>query len=243
MSLSTDLADGGRSYTKLLQNQAPGTYQSSVYSKETTKKIIPGTTTYSTYQKFGSPTTEPGQSKVYNYSEEYRTDSRNRSLRDLPPSPRSHRSSSPRSPSPHRSPSPVSFAQPPEPKNYSGSSHSSYTTRTLSPQPVQKFSPSDPSRIKWVLHFGMTRTKYYTLRDCNECVCRSEEVTWVAHATPPVTRRFPARLVSVLEVNTLWSFVLCIPVREVHGCVREMWREHVFRKRTYGAPHRVWTLE
>jgi len=141
-----DLVDGPRSYSKLLQNQSPGTYQTSVYSKETTKKVIPGTTTYSTYQKYGSPTTDPGQSKVYNYSEEYRTDSRNRSLRDLPPSPRSHRSTSPRSPSPHRSPSPVSFAQPPEPRNYS-SSHSTYTNKTLSPQPVQKFSPSDPSRI------------------------------------------------------------------------------------------------
>ncbi|XP_025415982.1 uncharacterized protein LOC112687474 isoform X2 [Sipha flava] len=141
----SDLVDAPRSYTKLLQNQAPGTYQTSVYSKETTKKIIPGTTTYSTYQKFGSPTTDPGQSKVYNYSEEYRTENKNRSLRDLPPSPRSHRSSSPRSPSPHRSPSPVSFAQPPEPRNYSSSQ--SYTNRTVSPQPVQKFSPSDPSRI------------------------------------------------------------------------------------------------
>lgn len=144
-----DLTDAPRSYTKLLQNQSPGNYQTSVYSKETTKKIIPGTTTYSTYQKFGSPTTDPGQSKVYNYSEEYRTDSRNRSLRDLPPSPRPHRSSSPRSPSPHRSPSPMSFPQPPEPRNYS-SSHT-YTNRTTSPQSVQKFSPSDPSRIKWVL--------------------------------------------------------------------------------------------
>lgn len=144
-----DLTDTPRSYTKLLQNQSPGTYQTSIYSKETTKKIIPGNTTYSTYQKFGSPTTDPGQSKVYNYSEEYRTDSRNRSLRDLPPSPRPHRSSSPRSPSPHRSPSPMSFPQPPEPRNYS-SSHT-YTNRTTSPQSVQKFSPSDPSRIKWVL--------------------------------------------------------------------------------------------
>lgn len=144
------MVDGPRSYTKLLQNQAPGTYQTSMYTKETTKKVIPGTTSYSTYQKYGSPTTEPGQSKVYNYSEEYRTDSRNRSIRDLPPSPRAHRSSSPRSPSPHRSPSPMSFAQPPEPKNYSDvhNSSSTYTTRTLSPQPVQKFSPSDPSRIK-----------------------------------------------------------------------------------------------
>lgn len=142
-----DLVDGPHSYTKLLQTQTPGTYQTSVYSKETTKKIIPGTTTYSTYQKFGSPTTEPGQSKVYNYSEEYRTDSRNRSMRELPPSPRSHRSSSPRSPSPHRSPSPMSFAQPPEPRNnYSASQ--TYTNRTVTPQPVQKFSPSDPSRIK-----------------------------------------------------------------------------------------------
>lgn len=142
-----DLVDVPRSYTKLLQNQSPGTYQTSVYSKETTKKIIPGSTTYSTYQKFGSPTTDPGQSKVYNYSEEYRTDSRNRSMRDLPPSPRPHRSSSPRSPSPHRSPSPMSFPQPPEPRNYS-SSHT-YTNRTTSsPQSIQKFSPSDPSRTK-----------------------------------------------------------------------------------------------
>lgn len=143
--LDLDLTDSPRSYTKLLQNQSPGTYQTSVYSKETTKKIIPGTTSYSTYQKFGSPTTDPGQSKVYNYSEEYRTDSRNRSMRDLPPSPRPHRSSSPRSPSPHRSPSPMSFAQPPEPRNYSSSY--TYTNRTTSPQSVQKFSPSDPSRI------------------------------------------------------------------------------------------------
>lgn len=153
IGIPADLVDGPHSYTKLLQNQTPGTYQTSMYSKETTKKIIPGSTTYSTYQKFGSPTTEPGQSKVYNYSEEYRTDSRNRSIRDLPPSPRSHRSSSPRSPSPHRSPSPMSFAQPPEPKNYASGAHSisnsTYnTTRTLSPQPVQKFSPSDPSRTK-----------------------------------------------------------------------------------------------
>lgn len=149
-----DLIDAPRSYTKLLQqNQnSPGTYQTSLYSKETTKKIIPGTTTYSTYQKYGSPTTDPGQSKVYNYSEEYRTENKNRSLRDLPPSPRSYRSTSPspRSPSPHRSPSPVSFAQPPEPRfNYS-SSHTHTNNRTVSPQLGQKFSPSDPSRIKWV---------------------------------------------------------------------------------------------
>lgn len=157
-TLATDMIDAPHSYTKLLQNQAPGTYQTSMYSKETTKKIIPGTTSYSTYQRFGSPTTDPGQSKVYNYSEDYRTESRNRSLRDLPPSPRSHRSSSPRSPSPHRSPSPVSFAQPPEPRNYS--SHS-YTSKTVSPQPVQKFSPSDPSRTKWVFHLIHFVHKYY----------------------------------------------------------------------------------
>lgn len=148
----TDLQlDTPRSYTKLLQNQTPGTYQTSVYSKETTKKIIPGTTTYTTYQKYGSPSTpEPSQpNNAYNYSEEYRTESRNRSVRDLPPSPRSYRSSSPlRSPSPHRSPSPVSFAQPPEPKNYSGTSSHTYTSKTVSPQSVQKFSPSDPSRTK-----------------------------------------------------------------------------------------------
>jgi hypothetical protein len=44
----------------------------------------------------------------------------------------------------------MSFPQPPEPRNYS-SSHT-YTNRTTSPQSVQKFSPSDPSRIKLVLH-------------------------------------------------------------------------------------------
>ncbi|XP_025201113.1 uncharacterized protein LOC112598745 isoform X1 [Melanaphis sacchari] len=188
--LDLDLVDTPRSYTKLLQNQSPGTYQTSVYSKETTKKIIPGTTTYSTYQKFGSPTTDPGQSKVYNYSEEYRTDSRNRSMRDLPPSPRPHRSSSPRSPSPHRSPSPMSFPQPPEPRNYS-SSHT-YTSRTTSPQPVQKFSPSDPSRI-------------------------NEEVTWVAHATPPVTRRFPVSVDNNLTSpsgQTVYSYKYSSETRE-----------------------------
>ncbi|KAG8286855.1 hypothetical protein J6590_049865 [Homalodisca vitripennis] len=61
----------------------------------------------------------------------------------------------PRSPPPHRSPSPVSFTPPPLPStnksttvktyNFEQSSNAPYV-RPKSPQPVQKFSPSDPSR-------------------------------------------------------------------------------------------------
>ncbi|XP_050428041.1 serine/arginine repetitive matrix protein 1 isoform X2 [Adelges cooleyi] len=142
--LGIDITDAPRSYSQLLQNQGPGTYQTSMYAKETTKKVIPGTTTYSTYQPYNPPTIEPAQSKVYNYSEEYRSESQNRSFRDVPRSPGTQRAGSPRSPSPHRSPSPVTFAQPPEPKSYS--SVNKYTSKTVSPIPVQKFSPSDPSR-------------------------------------------------------------------------------------------------
>ncbi|XP_054258753.1 serine/arginine repetitive matrix protein 1 [Macrosteles quadrilineatus] len=60
----------------------------------------------------------------------------------------------PRSPPPHRSPSPVSFNAPPIPSHKSTSVKSYYEqsnnappyVRPQSPQPVQKFSPSDPSR-------------------------------------------------------------------------------------------------
>ncbi|XP_050536103.1 uncharacterized protein LOC126902657 isoform X2 [Daktulosphaira vitifoliae] len=130
--LGLDEIDNAHSYSKLLENKAPGTYQTSVYSKETTKKVIPGTTTYTSYEPYSVPLIEPDQSKVYNYSEEYRSESQNRSFRDVPRSPRTYRPSSP-------------IHQPLEPKSYS--SIDTYTSKTVSPGPVQKFSPSDPSRI------------------------------------------------------------------------------------------------
>lgn len=56
----------------------------------------------------------------------------------------------PRSPPPHRSPSPVSFQQPPIPGTKTTTTVKTYNfdqpARQHSPQPVQKFSPSDPSR-------------------------------------------------------------------------------------------------
>lgn len=56
----------------------------------------------------------------------------------------------PRSPPPHRSPSPVSFQQPPLPGTKTTATVKTYNfdqpIRQHSPQAVQKFSPSDPSR-------------------------------------------------------------------------------------------------
>lgn len=77
-----------------------------------------------------------------NYSTSYNSSSRTQEV--------------PRSPPPHRSPSPVSFSAPPLPthkssslKTYNFEQQNSSTPayiRPQSPQPAQKFSPSDPSR-------------------------------------------------------------------------------------------------